>query len=155
MQFELSDHQQRVKESARAFAQAVLNGASETYSHLPTQSERFESIRPIYSKAVAAGQVKALIPAPTWRDNYGRRTAPVGTEGGLISNAWCAGTAPADSEPKPAQLNAAVVVLLVTREDIVRNNPAAYTVLEEQDLIGHPAVSGPHTKFVDFRLPGG
>ncbi|EED23575.1 acyl-CoA dehydrogenase, putative [Talaromyces stipitatus ATCC 10500] len=48
----------------------------------------------------------------------------------------------------------AVVVLLVTRETIAQNDDSAYQVLAEPELAGHPAVSGPHTRFTNFKVPG-
>lgn len=48
----------------------------------------------------------------------------------------------------------AVVVLLVTRETVAQNDASAYEVLAEPELIGHPAVSGPHTRFTKFKVPG-
>jgi alkylation response protein AidB-like acyl-CoA dehydrogenase len=48
----------------------------------------------------------------------------------------------------------AVVVLLVTRETIAQNDISAYKVLAEPELVGHPAVSGPHTRFTTFKVPG-
>lgn len=51
-------------------------------------------------------------------------------------------------------LASAVVVLLVTRETIAQNNALAYQVLAEPELVGHPAVSGPHTRFTNFKVPG-
>jgi nitroalkane oxidase len=44
-------------------------------------------------------------------------------------------------------------VLLVTRDIVAQNDPAAYTVLEEPELMGHIATSGPHTKFKSFKVP--
>lgn len=48
----------------------------------------------------------------------------------------------------------AVVVLLVTRETVAQNDASAYQVLAEPELVGHPAVSGPHTRFANFKVPG-
>lgn len=61
--FVLSADQKQVKNEARLFAQNVLSEASTIYSKYPTQAERFQSIRPLYRKAVAAGQIRAEIPA--------------------------------------------------------------------------------------------
>lgn len=62
--FVLSADQKQVKSEARLFAQNVLSEASTIYSKYPTQAERFQSIRPLYREAVAAGQIRAQIPAP-------------------------------------------------------------------------------------------
>lgn len=62
--FVLSADQKQVKSEARLFAQNVLSEASTIYSKYPTQAERFQSIRPLYRKAVAAGQIRAQIPVP-------------------------------------------------------------------------------------------
>jgi alkylation response protein AidB-like acyl-CoA dehydrogenase len=42
---------------------------------------------------------------------------------------------------------------MVTRDIISQNDPAAYTILEEPELMGHTACSGPHTKFTSFKVP--
>jgi alkylation response protein AidB-like acyl-CoA dehydrogenase len=62
--FTLTEEQREIQQQSRAFAQDVLAGAYQIYSHLPTQRERFESIRPLYRKAVEASQIKAAIPVP-------------------------------------------------------------------------------------------
>lgn len=41
----------------------------------------------------------------------------------------------------------------MTREIVAQNKAEAYHVLEEPELMGHPAVAGPHTRFTDFRVP--
>lgn len=46
-----------------------------------------------------------------------------------------------------------IIVLLVTREVVGQNKPEAYDVMEEPELMGHPAVTGPHTRFTNFRVP--
>ena len=45
------------------------------------------------------------------------------------------------------------VILLVTRDVIAANEPAAYKVLAEPELMGHPAASGPHTRYTNFKVP--
>jgi alkylation response protein AidB-like acyl-CoA dehydrogenase len=62
--FTLTEEQRQIQKSSRAYAQDVLTSASKAYAHLPTQRERFESTRPLFRRAVAAGQLKAGIPAP-------------------------------------------------------------------------------------------
>ncbi|KAI9792518.1 MAG: hypothetical protein M1816_002038 [Peltula sp. TS41687] len=47
----------------------------------------------------------------------------------------------------------AILVLMVTREEIAQNPPGAYKVLYEPELAGHIAASGPHTRFTDLRVP--
>ncbi|KAJ5116951.1 acyl-CoA dehydrogenase [Penicillium angulare] len=51
------------------------------------------------------------------------------------------------------ELHEAVVILLVTRDTIRENNPSAYSLIEEPELVGHKAVSGPHTRFCEFVVP--
>lgn len=46
-----------------------------------------------------------------------------------------------------------VMILLVTPETIAQNLPEAYQFLEEPDLMGHIAASGPHTRYNDFKVP--
>lgn len=50
-------------------------------------------------------------------------------------------------------LQSSVVILIVTRETVAQNDPSSYTVLDEPELVGHPAVSGPHTRFANFMVP--
>jgi alkylation response protein AidB-like acyl-CoA dehydrogenase len=45
------------------------------------------------------------------------------------------------------------MVLLVTREVVAQNAPGAYELLEEPDLMGHIAVTGPQTRYTNFRVP--
>ncbi|GKZ31886.1 hypothetical protein AbraIFM66950_000822 [Aspergillus brasiliensis] len=46
-----------------------------------------------------------------------------------------------------------IMVLLVTRETIAQNSPETYTMLSEPNLMGHIAVTGPHTRYTNFRVP--
>lgn len=46
-----------------------------------------------------------------------------------------------------------IIVLLVTRDIIAANAEGAYTILDEPDLMGHPATTGPHSRFADLRVP--
>lgn len=45
-----------------------------------------------------------------------------------------------------------IIILLATRETVAENDPTAYQILTEPDLMGHPASSGPHSKFTNFRV---
>ena len=45
------------------------------------------------------------------------------------------------------------MIFLVTRELIAKNDSGAYKILSEPELMGHPAVTGPHTLLTDFRIP--
>ncbi|KAL3470103.1 putative acyl-CoA dehydrogenase [Aspergillus californicus] len=51
---------------------------------------------------------------------------------------------------KPEDL---VMVLLLTREDIERNGAESFQVLKHIETAGHEAVSGPHIKYTNLRLP--
>lgn len=62
--FVLSADMKQVKAETRLFAQKLLSEASSIYSKYPTQAEIFQSICPLYREAVAAGQLRAQIPAP-------------------------------------------------------------------------------------------
>lgn len=62
LDFTLSPAQQELRVAARGYAQTHLVGARGLYDHLKSQSERFQSIRPLYRDAVSKGQVKAQIP---------------------------------------------------------------------------------------------
>ena len=46
-----------------------------------------------------------------------------------------------------------IIILLVTRDMIAANSPSSYKILDEPELMGHPATSGPHSRFTDFRVP--
>jgi nitroalkane oxidase len=47
------------------------------------------------------------------------------------------------------------MVFLVTRDLVAQNDATAYTVLEEPELMGHIACSGPRTQFKSFKVPDG
>lgn len=64
LDFTLSPSQQTQRAEARLFATKVLTTAHESYASLPTQSERFRSIRPFYRIAVQGGMLKSQIPTP-------------------------------------------------------------------------------------------
>ncbi|KAL2840273.1 acyl-CoA dehydrogenase/oxidase [Aspergillus pseudoustus] len=46
-----------------------------------------------------------------------------------------------------------ITILLVTREDIQRNGDESFQVLSHPETAGHKAVSGPHIKYNNLRLP--
>ncbi|KIV82545.1 hypothetical protein PV11_04647 [Exophiala sideris] len=46
-----------------------------------------------------------------------------------------------------------VMILGVTRDVVTQNPPEAYQLLGEPDLMGHVGVSGPHTRYVNFKVP--
>ena len=50
----------------------------------------------------------------------------------------------------PAQ---STIILLVTRGTVADNDPKAYEILDEPELMGHPATTGPHSRFTEFRVP--
>jgi alkylation response protein AidB-like acyl-CoA dehydrogenase len=74
--FTLTPEQKELRTNAQAFAQNVLSTAPSLNSHLPTQTERFQSTLPIYRAAVSAGLIKGQIPV-----------ALGGTSAGLIDAA--------------------------------------------------------------------
>ncbi|KAJ6276049.1 acyl-CoA dehydrogenase/oxidase, partial [Bipolaris maydis] len=53
-----------LRANVHAFADTVLSKAPTYYSHLTTQTERFQSTLPIYQTAVSAGLIKGQIPVP-------------------------------------------------------------------------------------------
>ncbi|RMD44899.1 hypothetical protein DV735_g136, partial [Chaetothyriales sp. CBS 134920] len=57
---------------------------------------------------------------------------------------------PQDPNSDPAEN---VMILLVTRDIVASNDASAYVILEEPELLGHPAVNGPHTRFTNFKVP--
>ena len=46
-----------------------------------------------------------------------------------------------------------IMILLVTRQDIERNDPDAFKVVKHLDTAGHTAVSGPHIRYINLRVP--
>ncbi|KAH7081793.1 DASH complex subunit Spc34-domain-containing protein [Paraphoma chrysanthemicola] len=53
-----------------------------------------------------------------------------------------------DSDP-----SSHILILLVTREDIARNDSSAFQVLSDPELGGHKSVNGPHSRFTNLRVP--
>jgi nitroalkane oxidase len=47
-----------------------------------------------------------------------------------------------------------IMILLVTREIVARNEASAYQVLKHIEIPGHTSTAGPHTRFTEFRVPG-
>jgi alkylation response protein AidB-like acyl-CoA dehydrogenase len=46
-----------------------------------------------------------------------------------------------------------IILFLVTRDLVTQNDPNAYKVLEEPELMGHKACSGPRSEFTNFKVP--
>ncbi|KAM0325118.1 hypothetical protein ACHAQA_007657 [Verticillium albo-atrum] len=46
-----------------------------------------------------------------------------------------------------------VMILLVTRDIIAQNDPGAFTIISEPNLMGHTAATGPHTRYTNFKVP--
>jgi alkylation response protein AidB-like acyl-CoA dehydrogenase len=61
--FTLSPEQKQVRDAAKGFAESVLSNAHGLYAKHTSQKARFESMRPIYRQAMAAGLIKGQIPA--------------------------------------------------------------------------------------------
>jgi nitroalkane oxidase len=60
----------------------------------------------------------------------------------------CRTTTP--SSDKPAD---ATMTIMVTTEDVKRNNPGAFSILPHVSTAGHTASSGPHIKYTNMRVP--
>jgi alkylation response protein AidB-like acyl-CoA dehydrogenase len=45
------------------------------------------------------------------------------------------------------------MIIMVTRADIERNNPDAFSVVRQLSTAGHTACSGPHIKYTNLRVP--
>lgn len=60
-----------------------------------------------------------------------------------------------DGGPEKADADPAdnVMILAVTREIVAQNDPEAWKILSEPDLMGHTAASGPHTRYTNFKVP--
>lgn len=57
---------------------------------------------------------------------------------------------PQDPSADPAD---SILILLVTRDIIARNDPAAYEVLKHIETPGHSSTTGPHVRYTEFRVP--
>lgn len=57
------------------------------------------------------------------------------------------------SEGEFADPSQAIIIFLVTRDIVSQNESGAYTILDEPDLMGHPATTGPHSKWTNFKVP--
>ncbi|KFY63244.1 hypothetical protein V496_04093 [Pseudogymnoascus sp. VKM F-4515 (FW-2607)] len=60
----------------------------------------------------------------------------------------CRTTTPSSDEPADA-----LMIIMVTTEDVKRNNPGAFSVLRHVSTAGHTACSGPHIKYTNMRVP--
>ncbi|KAL2006072.1 hypothetical protein VTN00DRAFT_9726 [Thermoascus crustaceus] len=60
-----------------------------------------------------------------------------------------------DNSPQDpsADPSAAILILIVTPKVIAQNEPGAYTVLHDSELTGLTATSGPHSRFMNLRVP--
>ena len=58
---------------------------------------------------------------------------------------------PQDPSSDPAD---AIMILLVTRDIIAKNDSSAYQVLNHIELPGHTATTGPHLRYKNLRVPG-
>jgi alkylation response protein AidB-like acyl-CoA dehydrogenase len=58
-----------------------------------------------------------------------------------------------DQDPKADPADS-IMILLVTREVVENNEQSAYQVLKHLEITGHSSTAGPHTRFVEFRVPG-
>ncbi|KAH7305297.1 acyl-CoA dehydrogenase/oxidase [Stachybotrys elegans] len=46
-----------------------------------------------------------------------------------------------------------IMVMAITRDIVAANPPEAYQVLDEPDLMGYTGVTGPHTRYTNFKVP--
>lgn len=45
------------------------------------------------------------------------------------------------------------MILAITREIVLQNDPESFKVLSEPELMGHTGVTGPHTRYTNFKVP--
>lgn len=45
------------------------------------------------------------------------------------------------------------MILAVTRDIVAQNDPQAFQVISEPNLMGHIAATGPHTRYTNFKVP--
>ncbi|KAF3004662.1 hypothetical protein E8E14_001110 [Neopestalotiopsis sp. 37M] len=59
------------------------------------------------------------------------------------------------NEPQDPSIDPAtkIMILIVTREDIARNDASAYEVLSDPELPGFTSANGPHSRFTNLRVP--
>ncbi|MCJ1398432.1 hypothetical protein MMC11_001630 [Xylographa trunciseda] len=69
-------------------------------------------------------------------------------EGADLQCVVCRTTTPSSDEPADA-----IMILLVTINDIKRNAPGAFKLLRQVSTAGHTACSGPHIKYTNLRVP--
>ncbi|KAJ9196006.1 hypothetical protein DTO164E3_6544 [Paecilomyces variotii] len=251
--FTLTPSQRELQHSTRTFAQTHLSTAPSLYSSHADQRSRFESILPLYRRAVCSGLVKAQIPIPfggtngslidaaiqleelyavetsvsltifanglgltplilagseeqrgkflepflredgeplaslmhsepggtaNWLEKGGKGLQTTarredGGDGWVIngeklwttnSSGWdgkgadlqcvvCRYSPDGSPQDPSADPASSILILIVTREVIAQNPPTAYTILSEPELAGHVAVTNPHTRFTNFRVP--
>lgn len=60
------------------------------------------------------------------------------------------GTNGVHAEEDPAK---SIIILMVTRDIVANNNAGAYEILGEPELMGHPATTGPHSRWSNFKIP--
>ena len=67
----------------------------------------------------------------------------------------CAGWdyAGADLQCVVVKIEESFAVIAVTPDDIKNNADGAYSIIEDMETVGHRAVSGPHIKFTNLRVP--
>lgn len=46
-----------------------------------------------------------------------------------------------------------IIVFCIDRSIVAANKPESYKIIDEPELMGHPATSGPHTLFSEFHVP--
>lgn len=61
--------------------------------------------------------------------------------------------APDSNETTSADPRDAIMILLVTPQDIARNDPDAFKLIKHVDTAGHTAVSGPHIRYNKLCVP--
>lgn len=69
-------------------------------------------------------------------------------EGADLQSVVCRDTSVISDDPADA-----IMILLVSRSDIERNEKGAFKTLKHIPTVGHPACSGPHIKYTNLRVP--
>ncbi|KAF2711743.1 acyl-CoA dehydrogenase NM domain-like protein [Pleomassaria siparia CBS 279.74] len=74
-------------------------------------------------------------------------------KGATLQCVACRNSRPDIPQDPASDPSSNILILIITREDIAANDPSAYTVLSDPDLVGHKSTTGPHSRFTSFRVP--
>ncbi|KAF2268604.1 acyl-CoA dehydrogenase NM domain-like protein [Lojkania enalia] len=65
----------------------------------------------------------------------------------------CRQSSPGSPQDLTSDPASQILILLVTREDVTKNDHSAYQILSDPELAGFKSAIGPHSRFTNFRVP--